>query len=244
MAVNSQTECAMLEETIGYEFKNKELLTRALTHSSYSNESGLKNHHIYCNERLEFLGDAVLELVISEHLYDNNKKYSEGKLSRLRQSLVCEKTLARIASSLSLGDYLHLGNGEEADCRKRPKVLADALEAVFGAVYLDCRKRGRSDYKELILRLFGNEISEASLTEGQDYKSLLQQFVEKDGSQLEYVLKEESGPMHSRQFTVCALINNNEVGTGSSGTKKDAEMLAAREALVLFGILPRVKNEE
>ena len=229
---------------IGYEFCDPTVLENALTHSSYSNEYRSRGLTLPSNERLEFLGDAVLELVISEYLYDNNKKYSEGKLTRLRQSLVCEKTLARIASSLSLGDYLHLGNGEEADCRKRPKVLADALEAVIGAVYIDCKTRGGSEYKDLILRLFVDEISEASMTDGQDHKSLLQQFVEKDGSHLEYVLKEESGPMHRRQFTVCALVNNNQVGIGTAKTKKDAEMLAAREALVLFGILPRVKNEE
>ena len=230
--------------SLGYDFSDQSLIENALTHSSYSNEYRSRGLALPSNERLEFLGDAVLELVISEHLYHLYKKSSEGKLSKMRQSLVCEKTLAKVASSLSLGDYLHLGNGEEADCRTRPKVLADALEAVIGAVYLDSRSKGSDEYKGLILKLFADEINESALTDGQDCKSLLQQFVEKDGSILRYVLKDEVGPAHNRKFTVVATVNNNTVGVGTSGTKKDAEMLAAREALELFGILPRLKNEE
>lgn len=234
----------ILSDVLGYSFVDTTLLENALTHSSYSNEYKSRGLNLPSNERLEFLGDAVLEIVISEYLYESNKSFAEGKLSKMRQSLVCEKTLARIALTLSLGDHIHLGKGEEADCRTRPKVLADTLEAVIGAMYLDCKANGSEKYKEVILNLFKEEISSCASLGGQDYKSLLQQLVEKDNSVLEYRVTDESGPHHKRVFTVTAFIDNNEVGSGKAHSKKDAEMLAANCALRLFGILPEVKNED
>ena len=130
-----------LQGVLGYSFTDISYLELALTHSSYTNEQRARGINTSSNERLEFLGDAVLELVISEYLYSNFKKYREGALTKMRQSLVCEKTLSKIAAEISLGEYLNLGHGEEnSDCRSRPKILADALEAVFGAIYLDAAK--------------------------------------------------------------------------------------------------------
>ena len=220
-----------------YSFGDFSLLENALTHSSYSNEYKSKGLTLPSNERLEFLGDAVLEIVISEYLYDNFKSFGEGKLTRFRQQLVCEKTLARIAKVLSLGEYIHLGRGEENDCRTRPKVLADTLEAVLGAIFLDCRNKNSDEYKAIIINLFSDEFDALLSSGGSDYKTMLQQLVEKDGSAvLEYEIIDESGPQHKKQFTVVAKVNNNIVGRGVAFSKKEAEMKAARLALELFGI--------
>ena len=224
-----------LEIKMGYKFQEPKYLENAMTHSSYSNEYKSKGLSIPSNERLEFLGDAVLEIVISEHLYDNFKGFGEGKLTRMRQQLVCERMLARIANSISLGDYIHLGKGEELDCRYRPKVLADAMEALIAAMYIDCRDRGTDDYRSVVLSLFAEAIRE-SAAGSVDYKTMLQQFVEKDGSAiLEYEVVAVSGPEHKKEFTVVAKVNNNIVGRGVAGTKKNAEMVAAGKALELFG---------
>ena len=155
----------------------------------------------------------------------------------MRQYLVCEKTLSKIASEINLGDYLNLGRGEEnIDCRRRPKILADAIEALFAAIYLDSGATGE-DYKRVILLLMKDEIEKSSSMQRGDYKTLLQQLVEKDGSSvLEYVVLEENGPENNKIFKVAAMVNNNTVGTGSAGSKKDAEMNAAKAALLLFGI--------
>ena len=227
-----------LLDDINYKFTDTDLIENALTHSSYSNEYKFKGLSLPSNERLEFLGDAVLELTISEYLYDNFKKYGEGRLTRMRQQLVCEKTLAKIASSVCLGDYIHLGKGEESDCRKRPKVLADALEAIIGAVYMDCRSRNSDEYKRVIIELFNDEITEVANQSGNaDYKTLLQQFIEQDGASiLAYEVVDESGPEHDKRFKVVAKVNNNIVGEGIAGNKKDAEMKAAMKALELFGL--------
>ena len=139
-----------LEKKLGYVFSDSSYLENALTHSSYSNEYKSRGLTLPSNERLEFLGDAVLQISVSEYLYDNFKSYSEGRLTRMRQMLVCEKTLAKIAASISLGDYIHLGRGEENDCRTRPKVLADTLEAVLGAMFIDSREKGNDNYKKVI----------------------------------------------------------------------------------------------
>lgn len=230
-------EILELQEKIGYEFFDIKKLETALTHSSYSNEQKSRGMNFLSNERLEFLGDAVLQIVISEYLFENYRTRSEGTLTKMRQHLVCEKTLSKIAAEIKLGDYINLGRGEElTDCRKRPKVLADALEAVFAAVYLDAIASGK-DYKKIILSLLSGEIENASSMQKGDYKTLLQQLVEKDGtSMLEYVVLEEAGPEHNKTFTVAAKINNNLVGTGVSKSKKDAEMQAAKMALQLFGV--------
>ncbi len=229
-------EITELEEKIGYKFKDIAYLENAVTHSSYANEQKTRGIVFPSNERLEFLGDAVLQIVISEYLYESFAKYGEGALTKMRQSLVCEENLSKIAAEIGLGDYINLGRGEEAtDCRKRPKVLADALEALIAAVYIDC---GASDeYKTLILGLMKDAICGVLDTKKGDYKTMLQQLVEADGTALlEYTVISEDGPEHDRTFTVAAYINNNKVGVGSAKSKKNAEMIAARAALKLFGV--------
>ena len=174
---------SFLEEALGYHFRDPALLENALTHASYANECEARDIHLPSNERLEFLGDAVLQIVISHYLYLENKNLAEGDLTMVRRHLVCTKTLSEIATSLSLGDYLHLGNGEEANaCRKRPKVLADAMEAVIGAMYLDDEEKCR----EVLLSLLIPYIP-LSRTPMEDSKTRLQQLVEQDGtSELSY----------------------------------------------------------
>ena len=230
-------DALLLEEIIGYRFSDISFLECALTHTSYSNEQRIRGIELKSNERLEFLGDAVLQMVISEYLYSNFSKYREGALTKMRQQLVCEKTLAAVASRISLGDYLNLGRGEEhTDCRQRPKILADALEALIAAVYLDSSDKDAC--RSLILSLFECEIHSISSQRKTDYKTMLQQLIEQDGSsELEYKIVDESGPEHKKTFTVIAYINNNEVGKGTASNKKSAEMQAARAALALFGVL-------
>ena len=227
-----------LMDKISYRFNDLSYLDAALTHSSYTNELRARGMRAESNERLEFLGDAVLQLVISRRLYDSYAKHREGSLTKMRQQLVCEKTLAKIAKRISLGDFLNLGNGEEySDCRSRPKILADALEALIAAVYLDSVAQGNESYKEVILSLFGDEIENSSKKRN-DYKTMLQQLAEQDGAAiLEYRVLFEQGPEHDKRFTVGAYINNNEVGRGFAKTKKLAEMQAAKVALKLFGVL-------
>lgn len=226
----------LLEEKIGYKFKDIKYLETALTHSSYSNEQRAHGHNFSSNERLEFLGDAVLQIVISKHLFDNYK-YSEGTLTKMRQYLVCEKTLSKIAGENNVGEFINLGRGEElTDCRNRPKVLADSLEALIAAIYLDSGA-DESIYKNVILHLFAKEIDNSVSNQKGDYKTLLQQLIEKDGAAtLEYVVTAQEGPEHNKLFTVVAKVNNNVVGNGTSKSKKDAEMQAAKMALTLFGV--------
>ncbi len=231
-------ELSLLEQKIGYNFFDIKNLQTAMTHSSYANEQKSKGLNYPSNERFEFLGDAVLEIVISEYLFVNYMDRSEGTLTKMRQFLVCEKTLSKIAAEIELGDYINLGRGEElTDCRRRPKVLADALEALFAALYLDS-KHSNADYRKVILELVSGEIENALAMQKGDFKTLLQQLVEKDGaSLLEYEVISEDGPEHDKIFTVAAKVNNNVVGTGKSKSKKDAEMKAAKLALELFGVL-------
>ncbi len=227
-----------LQDKLSYSFADISYLDAALTHSSYTNEMRTRGIKADSNERLEFLGDAVLQLVISEHLYSSYSKYREGALTKMRQQLVCEKTLARIARRIDLGSYVNLGNGEESsDCRSRPKILADALEALIAAVYLDSRLQGNERYKDVVLDLFDVEIKKSSQQRSTDFKTRLQQLAEQDGAAvLEYRVIVEEGPEHNKSFTVAAYINNNEVGRGSGRTKKLAEMQAAKMALKLFGV--------
>jgi len=226
-----------LEDRIGYKFKDIKFLETALTHASYANEQKSRGLSFSSNERLEFLGDSVLELVVSEYLFASFKNRTEGQMTKMRQSLVCEKTLYKIAAEINLGDYLNVGRGEEiTDLRKRPKVLADALEALIAAVYLDSG-RDYESYSGVIIELFKNELLQSADMQRGDYKTLLQELVEKDGAAvLEYVVLDESGPEHDKVFTVGARVNNNLVGTGVSKSKKDAEMKAAEQALRLFGV--------
>ena len=225
-----------LENRIGYKFQDIQYLETALTHASYANEQKAHGHNFSSNERLEFLGDAVLQIVISKFLFDNYK-YAEGTLTKMRQYLVCEKTLSKIAAEISLGEFINLGRGEElTDCRNRPKVLADALEALIAAIYIDSGAE-EAAYTNVVLSLFSDEIENSVSNQKGDYKTLLQQLIEKDGaSTLEYVVTNQEGPEHDKIFTVVAKVNNNVVGNGTSKSKKEAEMQAAKMALLLFGV--------
>ena len=248
MAVNSQTECAMLEETIGYEFKNKELLTRALTHSSYSNESGLKNHHIYCNERLEVLGDSVLSLITSNYLYGNFSDCPEGELTRMRAEVVCERALSGYACTIGLGKFLLLGIGEEKNNgRSRKSILADAFEALLAAMYIDAGEEGMETVRKFLLPFIVKEIESIGRSKGfnGDPKSLLQQFVQQaEGDFLEYAVVGQSGPDHMKMFKVEARLNSNVIGRGQGRSKREAEQNAAKEALALFSVIPSDSDNE
>ena len=227
-----------LTDKIGYKFRDISYLETALTHTSYSFEAKSKGQRATSNEALEFLGDAVLELVISEELYNRYSKRGEGNLTKMRQVLVCEKTLANIASSLDLGIYLNVGTGEElSDLRSRTKVLADAMEAVIAAIYIDDRSFGSLLYRKVILNLFEPIIEDIVKTGFSDYKTMLQQLVEKNSGDILRYEYDEKGPHHSKDFTARAYINNNLVGTGCGKTKRNAEMQAARSALLLFGVI-------
>jgi ribonuclease III len=232
---NMPADTAGLEKTIGYIFKNRKLLHTALTHSSYSNEKRAHGDKESCNERLEFLGDSVLSLIVSDYIFSVYPDMPEGELSKVRAGTICEKALAEFARNIKLGDYLFLGRGEElTNGRKRPSILADAFEALLASIYLD---GSIDDVKRFLLPFVKREIK-SILESGHtaDYKSILQQIVQQEkGELLEYVLVEESGPAHKRIFTVEARLNNNVVGVGTAGNKREAEQIAAREALSLFG---------
>ena len=220
-----------LQDAIGYRFRDPTLLRMALTHSSYLNLHHADADCPDMNERLEFLGDAVLQLVVSERLYGLFPDCREGYLTQFRQHLVCQTTLARVARSISLGAYLYLDKGVNADL---PSVLAGALEALFAAVYLDAG--GLQQVTELILRILSGEIALCGAMRGGDYKTRLQRFVEQSGEeQLTYRVASEDGPPHARVFHVEARVNSNVVGRGTGGSKREAEQLAAKEALALFG---------
>lgn len=215
-----------LQEMIGYQFKDPGLLTHALTHSSYANEKHWDKTR--CNERLEFLGDAVLEVISSDFLFHTYESMPEGEMTKLRASLVCEPTLAYCADVIPLGDYLLLGKGEDlTGGRKRPSVVSDAMEAVIGAIYLD---GGLANAKEFIHRFILNDIEHKQLF--YDSKTILQELVQEKGLQpIEYVLTGEVGPDHDKCFTVVVQVNGQVVGNGTGHTKKAAEQAAAYQAI-------------
>jgi ribonuclease-3 len=230
----------LLQQKIGYRFENHSYLQRALTHSSYSNEQGEKHHHLLCNERLEFLGDSVLSVVVSRYLYTTFPGLAEGELTRLRAELVCERALSSFAARIHLGDYLLLGVGEDKNHgRERKSILADAFEALLAAIYLDAAEQGFERVEELLLPLIQDEIANADKQGSSDYKTLLQQFVQQtEGDFLEYVTVSESGPDHQKTFTVEARLNSNVIGRGQGQSKRRAEQNAAKQALELFGVQP------
>jgi ribonuclease-3 len=212
---------------IGYRFKEEGLLTQALTHSSYANEKHMKKGSD--NERLEFLGDAVLELASSEFLYEKYPDMPEGELTKLRASLVCEPTLAFCTEPLGLGDYLLLGKGEDlTGGRKRKSVLSDALEAVIGAIYLD---GGFASAKEFISKYILTDTEHKQLF--YDSKTILQEEVQGSNmGSLHYELLREEGPDHNKHFVVAAYVGDRKLGTGEGSTKKAAEQQAAYETLL------------
>ncbi|MBQ8371891.1 MAG: ribonuclease III [Clostridia bacterium] len=230
---------SLLMDALGYRFTDNSYLENALTHTSYTNEMRAKGFRALSNEALEFLGDAVLQIVISEELFYRYGKQGEGALTKMRQRIVCESTLASVAKALSLGEYLNIGTGEESiGLRSKPKALADALEAVIAAIYIDDRENGHgANFRPVVLRIFECAISDASSTGSRDYKTMLQQFVEKNPESVLAYEYEERGPEHKKEFSATAYINNNRVGCGIGSTKRAAEMQAARAALMLFGLI-------
>ncbi len=222
------------QSTIGYKFKNINLLICALTHSSYANEN--RQSRVHDNERLEFLGDSVLGMTTAHYLYKKYPDEPEGELTKMRSALVCTGSLCEKARKIRLGENLRLGHGEESGGgRNRDSILADAFEAVIGAIYLDA---GESASRAFITRFVLNaeEDGELAIT---DYKTMLQEIVQKNrGEVLSYRVLESNGPDHEKSFTVEVMINSNHIGSGSGHSKKEAEQMAAREALRLMGMEP------
>ena len=215
-----------LEEKLGYTFQNAALLENALTHSSRANESRGK---LLSNERLEFLGDSILGMVVADHLYRNHSDMPEGELTRTRAALVCEESLVEVARELELGKYLHLGKGESTGGgRERPSIQADAVEAVLAAIYLD---GGIGSARKFIQRyILSREI--AGLAKPLDHKTALQELVQRENGQvLQYRLVGEEGPDHNKRFFVEVDLNGKSVGSGSGRSKKEAEQMAAAAAI-------------
>ena len=224
-----QKQLKELQKSIGYEFKQELLLKQALTHSSYAHERNLKE--LMDNERLEFLGDAVLELVSSEFLFQTHPEMNEGKMTKLRASLVCEQSLAACARELELGKYLYLGNGEDlTGGRERDSILSDAWEALIGAMYLD---GGFTSAKEFILTYVLKDIEHKKLF--YDSKTILQELIQNQYKKsLHYVLLSEEGPDHNKIFTVQAYMDELPLMQGTGKTKKAAEQNAAYQSLLMF----------
>lgn len=224
--MNQRNGYQELEKKIGYVFKDQSLLELALTHSSFSNENKRSKTDNY--ERLEFLGDAVLELSVSEHLYEHNRKMQEGQMTKLRASLVCEPTLAYCArEAFGLGQYILLGKGEEqTGGRGRDSIVSDVFEAIIGAIYLDGGfEPARKFVNTFVLTDMENKI------EFTDSKTILQERVQEKGKTLTYELVEENGPAHDREYVVRAIIDGVELATGKGRTKKSAEQMAAVKIL-------------
>ena len=231
--------CA-LEKALGYTFKNKALLQEALTHSSYSNELKAKKQVCRCNERLEFLGDAVLSAVVSEYLFGLFPDMPEGELSTMRAALVQSQALASYSRSFGVGEFLYLGHGEEKNNgRNRQSTLENVFEAIVAAIYLDAGECGFDEVKKLVLPIIKVQLDDSNFAINHtDAKTELQQLIQQaDGDFLEYKVIAESGPDHNKTFTVSAMLNSNVIGTGEGRSKREAEQSAAREALKLFGKL-------
>ena len=235
---------ARLESTVGYTFSNRDLLTLAMTHSSRSNETGERNHHLLCNERLEFLGDSILSFVVSDYLFSTYPTEAEGDLTCMRKDVVCAAALARYARRIGLGDCLLLGIGEERNGgRDNENILADAFEALLTAIYLDAGERGIGVIRAFLLPMVREDLEnrEARGIEG-DYKTPLQQLIQQtEGDVLEYVLVRTDGPDHMKTFEVEARLYSDSavptvIGRGTGRSKRKAEQAAAKDALALFGV--------
>lgn len=219
-----------LMSRLGYTFERPALLEKALTHSSYANEGKRVRES---NERLEFLGDSVLGFIAATYLFENDTG-PEGELTKLRAAVVCEKALCSYSQELGLGEHLLLGKGErQTGGAERPSILADAFEAVLAAIFLD---GGIEPARRFVLPFLIQEANSQKRRHFKDYKTTLQEIVQQNPEErLEYVLTGESGPDHSKQFTVEVHLNSNVIGTGRGRSKKEAEQQAAREALKLMG---------
>lgn len=220
-----------IEKKIGYKFNNRDLLFEALTHSSFANE---KHNKFKCNERLEFLGDAVLSLISAQFLFENYPDTPEGELSKIRSSLVCTDSLAKFAHQIHLGDYIFLGKGEAmSGGADRSSLLEDAFEALTAAIYLD---GGMECAKSFVLKFLEEYVEEYRSTTT-DYKTTLQEIIQKNHDQiLTYALVGESGPDHNKVFEAEVRLNSNVIGRGKGKSKKGAERAAAKEALRLMGL--------
>lgn len=217
------------QKIIQYDFQNISLLRNALTHSSYLNEG--KSIQTGNNERLEFLGDAILDAVISDYLYARLDHVEEGELTKLRAVIVCERSLAACGTEVSIGDYLNLGKGEEnSGGRKRSSIIADAMEAVIGAIYLD---NGWDAAQQYVKRIFSDLIEDAiSGKLHMDYKTEIQERLQSHGeTEICYVIEREEGPDHDKTFYANLVFRGNVIGSGSGRSKKEAEQQAAKQAL-------------
>jgi ribonuclease-3 len=225
-----ENQLDLLQESIDYHFSDEQLLVQALTHKSYAHE-----HNIANNERLEFLGDAILQFVISDHLMSRYPDLTEGMLSKFRAVLVSESGLSILAGKINLGRHLFIGKGEEATGgREKSSILSDALEALLSAIYLDSyREYGVREVKRIALKLFKNEITKAEKTyTSTDYKTDLQELVQKSKiGTLQYKVIKETGPDHDKEFVTAILINDEEYGIGTGKSKKLSEQGAAVAAL-------------
>lgn len=217
-----------LQEKIGINFENEKLLKQAFTHSSYVNEHRMRTFED--NERLEFLGDAVLELTVSQFLYKKFLTMSEGDLTKLRASIVCEPSLVNFANELSFGQFILLGKGEEmTGGRERPALLADVFEAFIGALYLD---QGIEKVCTFLENVVFPKVNEGAFSHVMDFKSQLQEFIQRDGcGPLEYQIVDEKGPAHNREFISEVTLNGKVLGIGKGRSKKEAEQMAAEQAL-------------
>lgn len=214
------------------QFSNKKLLKQSFTHASYRNEHRTEGGQD--NERLEFLGDAVLELLVSEYLFLKYPKLPEGELTRLRAAIVCEPSLVRFATKLEFDRYIRLGRGEEiSGGRKRPALLADVFEAFVGAYYLD---QGLQAVKDFLHKYVFPEIQSVGTPLLQDYKTSLQEYVQREGlGQLSYQILEERGPAHNREFVAMAMLDDRSMGEGVGRSKKEAEQRAAQMTMMMLG---------
>lgn len=228
---------AALEKRIGYCFNDKEILKEALTHSSYANELKARRQNAVCNERLEFLGDSVLSVIVSEYLFETYSNLPEGELTQRRAALVQSGALASYARAVSLGEYLFLGHGEEKNNgRERQSTLENAFEALVAAIYLDAGELGFDKVREFLLPIIKKQLEGDFDNKRIDAKTELQQLIQQaEGDFLEYEVIGEKGPDHNKEFEVVARLNSNIIGHGKGRSKREAEQNAAKEALRLFG---------
>ncbi|MCI5910660.1 MAG: ribonuclease III [Oscillospiraceae bacterium] len=225
------------EKKIGYTYNNLSILVEALTHSSYANEvnaSGKREKKLPYNERMEFLGDSILSLIVSDHLFRKYPDIPEGELTKVRAALVCEKALHTFAERISLGEYIFVGKGEEkAGGRTKSSILADAFEALIASIYLDGSLEKATEF---VMKFIPDTFEKCKNISFHDYKTFLQEVMQKNPEEeIKYEVIEERGPAHNRDFVVEVSINTNVIGRGTAKTKKEAEQLAAREALKLMG---------
>lgn len=217
------------QNKLNIQFENEKLLIQAFTHSSYVNEHRKRPYED--NERLEFLGDAVLELTISQYLFQKYPTMSEGELTKMRAAIVCEPSLVRFANEMNFGELVLLGKGEEmTGGRERPALLADVFEAFIGALYLE---QGLPAVCGFLEKVVFPKINKGEFSHVMDYKSQLQELIQRDGSgNIEYKILQEKGPAHNREFVSRVTLNGQELGMGAGRSKKEAEQQAAQEALV------------